>query len=285
MNNQSTGKVYLTGAGPGDASLITVKAARILAKADVVITDRLVSQALLDEYVNPLAVIIPVGKQGGSNGSTSQAEISNLIVQCAGLYATVVRLKGGDVSVFSNILDELQVLVYNDIDYEIIPGISAFAGAAAYTGIPLTARGYSTGVRLLTHYQHHAISDGAWKQLATFEETLVFYMSGNNLSSTVHKLLESGAIPTMPFVVVEQATTPNQYVYEYSLESFANQPLHPVFQSPSLIIMGSVTSLYKNFKWKTQSSNRKPFFPNLKEYPELIQLLNNLQNIKNADRA
>ncbi len=284
MSKLLTGKVYLTGAGPGDPSLITVKAASILAKADVVITDRLVCDELLTSYVNPEALIIHAGKEGGSNASVSQRGINELLVKCAGLYNTIVRLKGGDVSVFSNILDELEVLTLHGIEYEIIPGISAFSGAAASTGIPLTARGFSTGIRLLTYYQNTAISDEAWKDLAGFRDTLVFYMTGNNLLQAVNNLLQSGAISTTPFVVIEQATTSNQYVHEFTLDSFARLEVQPLFQSPSLVIIGEVTSLYKKFSWMEQSTERTPFFRQLDNVVSKDPVLNNFQKFEHVSR-
>ena len=126
---KQTGKVYFIGAGPGDPGLLTVKAATILAKAEVVITDRLVSEEIIKDYVHPNAIIIPVGKQGGCDASTPQYEINDLIVQFASAYKTVVRLKGGDVAFYSNVLDELIAVNENNIAYEIIPGVTAASGA------------------------------------------------------------------------------------------------------------------------------------------------------------
>src|SRR5438093_8607231 len=142
MSNQqqSFGKVILAAAGPGDPELITVKAARYLQQVDVVLTDRLVSEEILKRYVSGSAEIIYVGKQCRRGPSTPQCTINELMVQHAITGKLVVRLKGGDVSIFSNILDELQTLVENNIPYEIIPGVTAALGAAAYAGIPLTAR-------------------------------------------------------------------------------------------------------------------------------------------------
>src|SRR5687768_10477325 len=145
------GRVIIAGAGPGDPDLITIKAMKYLAVADVILTDRLVSPELLDRYANPSATIIAVGKQCRHGHSTPQETINTLLVEHARAGSLVVRLKGGDVSVFANVLDELSVLTANNIAFEIIPGITAAMGAAAYAGIPLTARGYATAVRLLTY--------------------------------------------------------------------------------------------------------------------------------------
>ena len=147
------GKVIIAGAGPGDPELVTLKTLRYLQDADVVLTDRLVSDEILNCYVNPRAEIIYVGKQCRKGSSTPQATINELMVEYAANNKLVVRLKGGDVSVFSNVLDELETLVSNNIPYEIIPGVTAALGAAAYAGIPLTARGFSTSVRFVTYYK------------------------------------------------------------------------------------------------------------------------------------
>ena len=171
-----SGKVILAGAGPGDPELITMKAVRYLQHADVVLVDRLVSSEIVREFVNPLAEIIHVGKQCRRGISTSQQTINELMVEHALLGRLVVRLKGGDVSIFSNILDELETLVAHDISYEIIPGVTAALGAAAFAGIPLTARGYATSVRFLTNYKSDIITDKYWEDLAATNDTLVFYL-------------------------------------------------------------------------------------------------------------
>jgi len=278
------GKVYFIGAGPGDPELLTIKAVRVLSKADVVITDRLVSEEILHEYVNTNAVIIRVGKQGGSYASTSQPQINDLIVQSASTHKTIVRLKGGDVSLYSNILDELITVKEYKISYEIIPGITAASGASAYTGVPLTARKLSTGVRILTYYKGTTISDDAWKHLASFEDTLVFYMTGNALPQLVGKLLQAGADKTIPFIIVEQATTPNQFVQQFTLGEYDSPEIHGEFVSPSLVIMGKVTSLYKQFAWLPNNNERAPYFKPLENNAELIELINNIQ-LKHVSRA
>lgn len=277
MSLQVPGKVFFVGAGPGDPSLLTIKAAKVLRKADVVITDRLVSEEILREYVNPFALIITAGKQGGSSASTSQKEINELLVKMALKYKTVVRLKGGDVSLFSNILDELQILNVEKISYEIIPGITALSGAAAYTGIPLTARGLAAGVRILTYYQHTAISEEAWKELAAFNDTLVFYMSGSSLHNVVGKLLDAGAEATTPFVVVEQATTPNQHVHSFTLQQFFYAHEQTSFISPSLVIIGKVTALYKQFTWLPNTNERLSYFTPLEELTPSLELFSEHQ--------
>ncbi|HEY6977501.1 MAG TPA: uroporphyrinogen-III C-methyltransferase [Chitinophagaceae bacterium] len=285
MKVKRYGKVYFVGAGPGDPQLLTIKAAKILARAEVVITDRLVSEEILKEYVSPNAIIIPAGKQGRSGASTPQFEINDLIVQLASAYSVVVRLKGGDVSLYSNILDELITVKEYNIPYEIIPGITAVSGASAYLGVPLTARKLANGVRILTYYKDSAITDETWKQLASFEDTLVFYMTGNALPQLVGKLLQAGADKNIPFLVVEQATTPNQYVRQFTLGEFSLSDIHDEFLSPSLVIAGKVAMLYKQFAWQPNTNERKPYFKSLDNYPELISLINNIQQLSHVSRA
>ena len=275
-------KVIFVGAGPGDPDLLTVKAVNALRTAEVVITDRLVSEEILSHYIPYSAELIAVGKEGGSGLSTSQEEINELLVSKAQLSQNVVRLKGGDVSVFSNILDELLALNAANILYEIIPGITALSGAAAYTGVPLTARGLATGVRILTYYKHTIITQSEWKEMAGMKDTLVFYMSGASLCDVVDNLLQNGADSSTPFLVIEQATTPNQFVHSYSLQQFATLPQLPHFISPSLVIIGKVTSLYKRFAWLPNTNERAPYFTPLNT---LTKLFNGLKNGDNVSRA
>jgi len=284
MKDTRYGKVYFIGAGPGDPELLTVKAMRVLSKADVVITDRLVSEEILRECVNANAIIIPVGKQAGNNSSTPQFEINDLIIQFASAYKNVVRLKGGDISLYSNILDELITVKEYNVPYEIIPGITALSGASAYTGVPLTARKLATGVRILTYYKDSVISDYAWEHLASFDDTLVFYMTANALPQLVRKLIHAGADTSIPFIVVEQATTPKQFVHQFTLGEFASSEIYAEFVSPSLVIMGKVTMLYKQFAWLPNNNERALYFKPLEDHPELIELINNIQS-RHVSRA
>ena len=167
----------MVGAGSGDPELLTVKGMRYLQQADVILTDRLVSPEILQAYATPSAKVIYVGKQCRKGASTPQATINELMVLYARDGKLVVRLKGGDVSIFSNILDELETLVQHNIPYEIVPGITAALGAAAYAGMPLTARNHSTAVRFLTAYKSEVVSESYWRELAQTVDTLVFFMS------------------------------------------------------------------------------------------------------------
>jgi len=254
------GKVVLVGAGPGDPELITVKAVNWLQKAEVVLVDRLVSPQIIEDYVSHYAEVIPVGKQCGRGTSTPQSYINELLVKYAYRGKLVVRLKGGDVSIFSNILDELQVLAENKIDYEIIPGITAATGIAAFAAIPLTARNHSKGVRFLTYYKTDVLSDEYWKELAQSDDTLVFYMSSETASDIVEKLTANGISRDKLLAVVEQGTTPNQQVSISSLYEYSNSTVNRKLASPSLLIIGRVVGLHHQYKWLNNGLNTEEYF-------------------------
>ena len=240
-----TGKVILAGAGPGDPGLLTLKTLRHLQDADVVLADRLVSDEILNCYVNPRAEIIYVGKQCRKGNSTPQATINELMVEHARAGKHVVRLKGGDVSIFSNILDELQALVKENIAYEIVPGVTAALGAAAYSGIPLTARGYSTAVRFVTSYRSDVVTEEYWKELASTSDTLVFYMSAETLGDVVDHLLKYNISEDKKLSVIGQATTSQQHVVTCALKDFVQQD----YISPTIAIIGRVVALHDDFGW------------------------------------
>lgn len=260
QQHTTKGKVILVGAGPGDPDLLTVKAARWLQKADVVLTDRLVSARILEDFVAPGTEVIAVGKQCRRGASTPQATINELMVRYAEEGRLVVRLKGGDVSIFSNILDELQVLVERGIPYEIVPGVTAALGAAAYSGIPLTARNHSTAVRFLTYYKSDVVTEEYWKELARTEDTLVFYMSAETLPAVVEKLTANNIDPEKLLAVVEQATTPCQRVQVGSLYDFAALFEERRLASPSLVIIGKVVALHQQFGWLENSRITEEYF-------------------------
>jgi uroporphyrin-III C-methyltransferase len=254
------GKVILAGAGPGDPELLTLKALRYLQKADVVITDRLVSNIILEEYVNKDALVLHVGKECRKGASTPQSTINELIIDYAIHGKLVVRLKGGDVSIFSNVLDELQVLSANQIEYEIVPGVTAALGAAAYAGIPLTARDYSTAVRFLTYYKTDIIDDQVWKDLAGTDDTLVFYMSSGNLDVLIEKLVQNKISADKHIAVIEQATTPLQNVYSCNVTEYRGRFGKRLSVSPTLIIIGKVAALHQQFNWIENSNSKENYF-------------------------
>ncbi|UAY54246.1 uroporphyrinogen-III C-methyltransferase [Arachidicoccus terrestris] len=246
-------KVSIIGAGPGDAELLTLKAARLLGEADVVLTDRLVNQDIVDTHVRIGAKVIFVGKEGRTqSGSVAQKEIDHLIVKYARQGRKVVRLKGGDVAIFSNVLDELESLKTAGISYQIVPGITAASGASAYSGMPLTARGYSRGVRFLTYSDRYAVEPGYWAELARTEDTLVFYMTGENWFELATLLQKNGIDPTKYVSVIQQATTPFQQIFTYQFRNLKEPLEKQSFISPSLIVIGRVPQLHQQYCWRPQ---------------------------------
>jgi uroporphyrin-III C-methyltransferase len=272
MKTNKIHKVVFAGAGPGDPELITVKTARRLREAEVVITDRLVSEEILSTYVNKRALVLHAGKQRQNAESTPQRIINELLVEYALQGRKVLRLKGGDVSIFSNLLDELQALNKYQIPYEIVPGITAACGAAASAGIPLTARNHAQAIRFLTLHKFGNISDSYWKQLAETDDTLVFYMSGNTTDELVKQLVLHGADPETYIAVIEQATTPLQKVFSSRIHIYENLYSQRKYVSPTLVIVGKVAALYEELKWmpEVESSGELYFKPVSKNKEEEV---------------
>ena len=273
-NGFQKGKVVLAAAGPGDPELVTLKTLRYLQKADVVLTDRLVSPEIITEFVSTEAQVIYVGKQCRKGASTPQSSINDLMVQHAAAGKLVVRLKGGDVSIFSNILDELETLVQHNIPYEIVPGVSAALGAAAYSGIPLTARNFSTAVRFLTYYKSDVVTEAYWQELAQTNDTLVFYMSAETLGGVVEKLTAHNIDPEKLLAIIEQATTTLQKVHTCNLYEYKQQLSGKKLASPSLIIIGKVVALHQQFSWlpntmETSDEYFKPYQRDLQKMEEV----------------
>lgn len=283
MSEQTKAKVIFAGAGPGDPDLITMKAARYLQQADVVLTDRLVSEDILNRYVSAETDIIYVGKQCHRGISTPQQTINELIVEYALQGKLVVRLKGGDVSIFSNIMGELETVVTNNIPYEIVPGVTAALGAAAYAGIPLTARGYATAVRFLTYYKSDIVTDEYWKELANTNDTLVFYMSSETLDKVVEKLRAKNISEDKLLAVIEQATTPFQKVHISNLYEYEENLKGQSFISPSLVIIGKVVSLHQQFAWLANSNSSEYYFKPITS--QVIPIANTHKEKQHVSRA
>ena len=255
-----SGKVIIAGAGPGDPELISVKAAKALQKADIILSDKFVSRDILENYVSPKAKVIFVGRVDKKGVATHQKTINSLMIRYARAGKNVVRLKGGDVSVFSNILDELQTLIEQNVQYELIPGISAALGAAAYTGIPLTAKNYASAVRFLTYNKVEPGTDNYWRDLAQTDDTLVFYMSAENIDTVVDQLKRNQITSDKYIAVVEQATTSNQFVSVSPIHQHKIRFSGIAFSSPTLIIIGKVVALYEQFSWLRNSQTHDLYF-------------------------
>jgi uroporphyrin-III C-methyltransferase/precorrin-2 dehydrogenase/sirohydrochlorin ferrochelatase/uroporphyrin-III C-methyltransferase len=157
-------------------------------------------------------------------------------------------------------MDELETVVANNIPYEIVPGITAALGAAAYAGIPLTARGYATSVRFLTYYKSDIVTDDYWKELAGTEDTLVFYMSSETLDKVVEKLAFNNIDEDKLLAVIEQATTPFQNVHISNLYDYEKHSKGQSFISPSLVIIGKVVALHEQFTWLKNTNSSEYYF-------------------------
>jgi len=236
-------KVIIAGAGPGDVGLLTTKAAKYLDKASYILTDRLVNPAIIQLYGSPKAEIIYVGKQSGID-STSQESINNLLVEYGKKDGLTVRLKGGDVAFFSQAISEIEALNEHHIPYEIVPGITAASGASASLKLPLTARDYSRGVRILTFQGEDHFTPSDWENMANTSDTLVFYMSSKALPEIVNSL-KRHISKDKPLAIIEQATTPQQRVLISSLFLYEEELANATIRQPALVMIGEVINLYQ----------------------------------------
>ena len=227
--------VYLVGAGPGEADLLTVRAARLLGDADVVVRDRLVDHSVMG-YVNPHAEVIDVGK--GPGDSSSQASINALLIELAGRFETVVRLKGGDPFVFGRGGEELAALNDAGIACDVVPGLSSALAGPLAAGIPVTHRGISRGVTIVSaRGARGELTD--FRVLANAELSLVILMGIEHRGDIARQLVEGGLDVTTPVAVVEQAWTRQQRTTRGTLATLARFDVRP----PAVIVVGGVASL------------------------------------------
>ena len=241
------GKVFLVGAGPGDPDLLTVRAARLLAQADVVVYDHLVSDEVL-ELTSPHAERIYVGKER-SNHSMAQGDINALLVRLARAGRQVIRLKGGDPFVFGRGGEELQVLAAEGIVFEVVPGITAACGVASYAGIPLTHRDHAQACLFVTGHLKDGSCDLDWAALARPRQTVVIYMGLGALVEICKQLIAHGLRPDTPAAVVQQGTTLEQRVVSATLADLNACVVEAGLRSPCLIIVGEVVRLRDELAW------------------------------------
>ncbi len=238
MNTKATtqqrGKVYLVGAGPGDAELLTLKAARLLAAADVVMIDDLAGDDVLAHC--PQARVVHVGKRGGCK-STPQAFIEKLLVREASAGNIVVRLKGGDVSLFGRAGEEIAALEAAGIEFEIVPGVTAGLAAAAAVGASLTHRDHAQGVAFITaHGAEGATTD--WRALAKSKLTLVVYMGVSRAAELQANLSAGGMAIDTPVFAIENASRANARVIASTLKTMHKDFITASLQSPSVLVIG-----------------------------------------------
>lgn len=239
------GRVYLVGAGPGDPDLLTVRAARILRGAEVVVHDRLVSADVL-ALAPPRARMISVGKAPRRH-PVPQDRINAMLVGLAAEGLSVVRLKGGDPFIFGRGSEEAAELRAVGIPVEIVPGITAAQGAAAATGIPLTHRGLATGVRYVTgHCRRDMPLELDWAGLADPETTLVVYMGAANIAEISRRLVDTGRAPDTPVLCIASATTARERRLVSTLGRIAAEVAEAELPGPVLFLIGAVVSLYES---------------------------------------
>lgn len=249
-NSQSDrvgGEVYLVGAGPGDPDLLTLRALRLMHKADVVLYDRLVSPEILLK-LRPDAQKIYVGKRSADH-AVPQETINEMLVRLAKEGKRVLRLKGGDPFIFGRGGEELESLAAAGIPFQIVPGITAASGCASYAGIPLTHRDYSQSVRFLTGHTKDGRVPLEWDILVKEQQTLVFYMGLAGLPFICDQLLKHGMSSTTHAAVIQQGTTQNQKVVVGSLDRIADLAVEKEIQAPTIIIIGEVVKLQKSLSW------------------------------------
>jgi uroporphyrin-III C-methyltransferase/precorrin-2 dehydrogenase/sirohydrochlorin ferrochelatase len=244
----SAGEVALVGAGPGDPDLLTLRALRRLQDADVVVYDRLVPVEIL-ERARRDAERIYVGKAAGHH-ALPQHEINALLVRLASQGKRVCRLKGGDPFVFGRGGEEIEALRAAAIRFEVVPGITAATGCAAYAGIPLTHRDHAQAVTFVTgHSKEHADDELDWATLAKRGQTVVFYMGLGGLERILARLVAHGANPDLPAAVVERGTTPAQRVIAGTLATLAPLVRAAEVAAPALLIVGEVAGLTHELGW------------------------------------
>lgn len=251
------GEVALVGAGPGDPGLLTLRALRVMQNADVVLYDRLVSPQVL-ELVRRDAELISVGKAAGC-APIPQEEINSLLVQHARAGKRVVRLKGGDPFIFGRGGEELEALAAHGIRYEVVPGVTAAAGCAAYAGIPLTHRDYAQTLTFVTghHKADGAAEDVDWSTLAKPGHTVVFYMGMQTLQKIIARLRDHGAPASRAAAVVEHGTQDSQRVITGTLADLEARVLAAQVSSPALLIVGEVTRLHETLQWFNSIATRE----------------------------
>ncbi|WGW01880.1 uroporphyrinogen-III C-methyltransferase [Vibrio sp. YMD68] len=246
--SHDVGFVSLVGAGPGDPDLLTVKGHRAIAQAQVVVYDRLVSPEIL-AIAKDDAEMIYVGKKVDFH-YVPQDQINQILVDKAREGKHVVRLKGGDSFIFGRGGEELEKLADNDVRFEVIPGITAAAGATAYAGIPLTHRDHAQSVQFITGHIQKDGTEIHWPSLAQTNNTLVFYMGLKQCPHIAKNLMEHGLQTDTPCAIIENGTRKEQKVLTGTLDELAE--LSKNAKSPALIVVGSVTQLHEKLHWFQQ---------------------------------
>lgn len=241
------GKVYIMGAGPGDAELLTLKGKRAIEEADCIVYDRLINNRILN-YAKKDAEMIYLGK-GNCEGGVIQDKINKTIIEKALEGKVIARVKGGDPFVFGRGGEEIQALFENGIEFEEIPGITSSISVPAYAGIPVTHRGLARSFHVFTG---HTMADGSWhnfEAIAKLDGTLIFLMGIKNLPIIVNDLVTNGKDPKTPIAIIEKGATADQRVTIGTLENIVNLAQERKIVPPAITIIGEVVNLRDTFKW------------------------------------
>jgi uroporphyrin-III C-methyltransferase / precorrin-2 dehydrogenase / sirohydrochlorin ferrochelatase len=241
------GEVFLVGTGPGDPELLTVKAARLIREAEVVLYDNLVSEEIM-ALVPAGAERIYVGKRR-SDHAMRQEHINELLVNLARKGRRVLRLKAGDPFVFGRGGEEIETLGASGVRFEVVPGITAALGAASYAGIPLTHRDYAQSCVFVTGNTQDGELNVDWAAIVRPRQTVVIYMGFQNLDELCRELVSHGLPPTTPAAMVQQATTSSQRVVTADLATLADRAREAGLKPPTLIIVGEVVRLRDRLEW------------------------------------
>ena len=248
--------MHLVGAGPGDPDLLTLRAARLLAQADVVVYDHLVGPGVM-ALVGAQAERIYVGKER-SHHSMAQEDINALLVRLARAGRQVVRLKGGDPFVFGRGGEELQILAAEGVPFQVVPGITAACGVASYAGIPLTHRDHAQSCTFVTGHLKDGSCNLDWTALARPRQTVVIYMGLTGLADICTQLMKHGLSADWPAAVVAQGTLDVQRVVTATLSTLAEAVAREGLQSPCLTIVGEVVKLRDELAWFGQQATNAP---------------------------
>ncbi|KQA21793.1 uroporphyrinogen-III C-methyltransferase [Vibrio metoecus] len=248
------GEVALVGAGPGDPELLTVKALSYLQQADVVLYDYLVSDDIM-ALIPTETILVCVGKRAGHH-SVPQEKTNQLLVDFARQGYRVVRIKGGDPFMFGRGGEELEVLFEAGVKFQIVPGITAAAGATAYAGIPLTHRDYAQSALFVTGHLKAQAEDLDWSTLARGKQTLVIYMGLSNAAAIAEQLQQHGRDANTPVAIIERGTQTSQKVLIGTLQTLPSLAIQS--QSPALIVVGEVVALADKLHWFGERHQAEP---------------------------